>query len=140
ATARQLSPDDVLELVNRFKRLQSRDRRATPAYLYRWITGESDPPTDDDGHNATAANPSAASIPRARDLMTERTELEVIRSSVIKSGRQSRLDADAMRSVMREAFAKRGFDPEEVPPEFLELNVYPWVVPAERPVLHGSTL
>ncbi|TWU67278.1 hypothetical protein V7x_28520 [Crateriforma conspicua] len=103
AQRRELTPSDVLRLVERWERLRARQPdQVTPGWLYRWITGDSAPPPDE----ATAEPkppPPMFSTPERNHLAVER-----IRAAVVKDGRRAGASEQRMQAVLERRLAAAG--------------------------------
>ena len=98
AQRRDLTPADGLGLVDLFRRVRASGSPATPGWLYRWFTGQSQPPAD----------PAAASAPPARVATTTTsatTQRENLRARIVKAGRLAGVPEAAIDRRVQEALA-----------------------------------
>ncbi|MDM4015990.1 helix-turn-helix domain-containing protein [Roseiconus lacunae] len=116
AVDRQLSPEQLLAFCDEYRRLLSRDSRTSPAYLYRWITGQSDPPSQ----SSPVTDTAAATIPRV-SMTTDRTAMECERARIVQHGRRIGAAPDQIRQRIRDVLRARGFDPESIPADVMEV-------------------
>ncbi|MEO9592251.1 hypothetical protein [Rhodopirellula bahusiensis] len=105
AKRRSLTPEDVSDLVERWERLRARQPHVTVAWLYRWVTGASRPPADDEIRRA--------GMPRG-SLTSETTRKEVIRARVIKEGRRRKASPEQVSAALESALQQAGFSPDAV--------------------------
>lgn len=105
AKRRSLTPEDVSDLVQRWERLRARQPHVTVAWLYRWLTGQSPPPAEDEIQRAGQ--------PR-RSLTSETTRKEVIRARVIKEGRRRKASPEQISAALGNALQQAGFEPDAV--------------------------
>ena len=96
ARRRKLTPADVLDLVERWNSLRASQPHVTVGYLYRWITGQSRPPWEED---------SQAGTRKAASLTSETTEREKIRAKVVKAGRRAGVSEERIEARVTEALA-----------------------------------
>jgi len=98
AQRRDLTPADGIGLVDLFRRVRDSGSPATPGWLYRWFTGQSQPPAD----------PAAASAPPARVATTTTsatTQRENLRARIVKAGRLAGVPEAAIDRRVQEALA-----------------------------------
>ena len=94
AIARELTPADAMDLVERWERLRARQPHVTVAWLYRWLTGDSSPPVDDAREQV--------SKPHRTSTTSETTTIENCRNRAIKAFRR-----EGLNRTQAEAFALR---------------------------------
>ena len=115
AQRRELAPEDVVDLVERWQRLQSRrPHQVTPGWLFRWITGDSDPPPDD------VSDPGGQRPSRPASILSggesRKLAAEAIRGKTIRRHRRGgRIDDEAAAAAdLRRQLVAAGIEPDAV--------------------------
>jgi biotin operon repressor len=109
AIGRELTPTDVLGYVERLERLRARNPHATVGWLYRWITGASEPPPE----TAIEEKPEQVTKPHGGYFAkseSRRLEAERLRSRIVKEGRRLGVSEDAMREKLSVTLEANGFE------------------------------
>lgn len=98
AQSRELTAQDVLDLVERWERLRAHQPGVTVGWLYRWIVGRSKPPED-----------PGASAPQAKrtSLTSETTRREMVRSRIVREGRRCGKSEQEISQAIADALARR---------------------------------
>lgn len=105
AQRRELTPSQVIALVERWQRLKARrPHDVNVAWLYWWLTGKHDPPTENDSVGEDAK-------PRSSSLTSDTTRQELVRTRIVKAGRRAGLSEDAIEQKVRAALVAKSIQP-----------------------------
>lgn len=125
AQRRKLTPTDVQQLVDRWRRLSRAhhatdsqvppSKRATVGWLYRWITGASSPPSDDQLDAIESAATRAALNRERKSAKARQDTIDSIKhQTVIGCRRRGITDQAAIQDQMTAALQAAGFnDPKD---------------------------
>lgn len=102
AKRRELTPGDVMDLVERWERLKAyRPETVTIGWLYRWIVGKSRPPED-------PPEPSSTSRPKRSGLADASTRREMERARIVREQRLAGRSEREIEDLVADAMARRG--------------------------------
>jgi hypothetical protein len=96
AQSRELTPEDAGRLIEHWERLRAHRSDVTVGWLYRWMTGASNPPP---------ARIGGAERARAVSLTSEATRREMIRSRIVLAGRRAGASESEIEARVCEALA-----------------------------------
>ena len=99
------TPDDVNELMARWERLRARQPSVTVAWLFRWMTRQSQVPPDEEIRQAGKPH---------RSLTSESTRLELIRGRVLKSGRRAGHSDEQISAALERELDQAGYPKDAI--------------------------
>lgn len=101
ARGRGMTVVGARDYVRRYHELRARDRRVNAGWLHRWLTGRSDPPTQDGAQNGSQTPP--ASRQRGDARTADESVRERLRYQIIRDGRSRGLSEDVIDDQLRKA-------------------------------------
>ena len=107
AKRRELTPTDVLELIQRYKQFAPTEPKATVGWLYRWITGASNPPPADNVAERVEHC-------EARAKFKNRQNAELILCRVAREGRQRGKTDEQIRNDLAQSLQRAGLPADAV--------------------------
>jgi hypothetical protein len=93
ARERGLTPVAVIELAKRYDALAADSEGVTPGWLYRWLTGDAEPP----------AIQAARTVGRGDAMTKTEARAAVVRCQIVRAGRRDGLSEEAIAARCRDA-------------------------------------